>query len=333
MRPEILVLGAGWMPEVSEELERRFVCHHLAQVAPGERPAYIARIAPGVRGVFTSGTVGIDAALAAQLPQLEIVAVHGVGVDAVDFKALAPRTIPVTNTPDVLTDDVADLAVALLLAAARRVPALDRYVRAGGWEARQPLAPSRALRGKVAGILGLGRIGQAVATRLEGFGMQVRYHQRSTAQVAYPRSDSLLDLARASDYLVVCAPGGTGTRHLVDAQVLDALGPEGTLVNIARGSLVDEAALVAALQQGRLGGAALDVFEDEPRVPAALAAMDNVVLTPHVGSFTLEARTAMGMLAIDNLLAHFAGEPLPTPVVQLSAPAAPAAARGRAGCA
>jgi len=174
--------------------------------------------------------------------------------------------------------------------------------------------PSRALRGKVAGILGLGRIGQAVATRLEGFGMQIRYHQRSTANSAYPRSASLLDLARDSDYLVVCAPGGPGTQHLVNAEVIDALGPQGTLVNIARGSLVDEAALVTALAAGRLGAAALDVFEDEPRVPAALKEMEQVVLTPHVGSFTLEARTAMGMLAIDNLLAHFAGEPLRTPV-------------------
>jgi len=314
MRPEILVLGSGWMPQVADELERRFVCHHLARVAPEERADYIGRIGAEVRGVFTSGTVGIDAALAARLPRLEIVAVHGVGVDAVDFGALAPRGIPVTNTPDVLTDDVADLAVALLLAAARRVPLLDRYVRSGGWEDKRPLAPSRALRGKVAGIVGLGRIGQAVATRIEGFGMAVRYHQRSTAQVAYPRSASLLDLARESDYLVVCAPGGPGTHHLVDAAVIDALGPEGTLVNIARGSLVDQVALVAALQAGRLGAAALDVFEDEPRVPAALKAMEQVVLTPHVGSFTLEARTAMGMLAIGNLLTHFAGEALRTPV-------------------
>ncbi|MCC2959367.1 2-hydroxyacid dehydrogenase [Massilia sp. IC2-278] len=314
MRPQILVLGSGWMPQVSEELDRHFACHYLARVPQEERPGFIEHIAPAVRAVFTSGTVGIDAALAARLPALEIVAVHGVGVDAVDFAALAPRGILVSNTPDVLTDDVADLAVALVLAAARRLPMLDRYVRTGGWEAKRPLAPNRALRGKVAGILGLGRIGQAVAARLEGFGMQIRYHQRSTAQLAYPRSASLLDLARDSDYLVVCAPGGPGTRHLVDAAVIDALGPEGTLVNIARGSLVDEAALVEALQQGSLGAAALDVFEDEPRVPPALMAMDNVVLAPHVGSFTLEARTAMGMLAIANLLAHFAGEPLPTPV-------------------
>lgn len=314
MRPEILVLGSGWMPKVSEELEQHFVCHHLARVAPEERPAFIGRIGAKVRGVFTSGTVGIDAALAARLPLLEIVAVHGVGVDAVDFAALAPRGIAVTNTPDVLTDDVADLAVALLLAAARRVPMLDRYVRQGGWEAKLPLQPSRSLRGKVAGIVGLGRIGRAVAARLEGFGMQIRYFQRSSADLPYPRSDSLPALARESDFLVVCAPGGPDTRAMIDAAVLDALGPSGTLVNIARGSLVDEPALIAALQDGRLGAAALDVFADEPRVPLALRERDNVVLTPHVGSFTLETRTAMGRLAIANLAAHFAGAPLLTPV-------------------
>lgn len=314
MRPDILVLGSGWVPAVQEELEDSFVCHHLARVAPAQRDAFIEQAARVVRGVFTSGTVGIDARLAARLPLLEIVAVHGVGVDAVDIPALAARGIAVTNTPDVLTDDVADLAVGLLLASARRLPTLDRHVRTGGWEAQLPLAPARGLRGKVAGIVGLGRIGQAVARRLEPFGMQIRYFQRSTAAVPYPRSASLRALARESDYLIVCAPGGPGTRGMVDAEVLDALGPEGTLVNIARGSLVDEQALVAALREGRLGAAALDVFADEPRVPAALKSLDNVVLTPHVGSFTVEARTAMGRLAIANLRAHFAGEPLPTPV-------------------
>lgn len=319
MRPEILLLGSGWVPEVDQVLERSFVCHRMAAVAPAERAAFIDRIAPGVRGVFTTGVTGIDAALAGRLPNLEIVAVHGVGVDAVAFDALAPRGIHVTNTPDVLTEDVADLAAGLLLAMARRLPQLDRHVRAGGWEAKQPLQPSRSLRGKVAGIVGLGRIGRAVATRLESFGMQIRYFQRSTADCPYPRSASLLDLARDSDYLVVCAPGGAATRAMIDTAVLDALGPQGTLVNIARGSLVDETALIAALQEGRLGGAALDVFADEPRVPAALRELDNVVLTPHVGSFTVETRTAMGMLAAANLEAHFAGQPLPTPVPTASA--------------
>lgn len=319
MRPEILLLGSGWVPEVDALLESNFVCHRMAQVPPHERDAFIDGIRDRVRGVFTTGISGIDAALAAKLPALEIVAVHGVGVDAIDFDALAPRVIPVTNTPDVLTEDVADLAVGLLLASSRRLPQLDRYVRAGDWEAKAPLLPARSLRGKVAGIVGLGRIGRAVATRLQGFGMAIRYFQRSKADCPYQRSASLLDLARESDYLVVCAPGGAATRAMIDASVLDALGPEGTLVNIARGSLVDEPALIAALTDGRLGAAALDVFADEPRVPAALRELDNVVLAPHVGSFTVETRTAMGMLALSNLQAHFAGEPLLTPVMPGSA--------------
>ena len=314
MHPDILLLGSGWVAEVDEALERAFTCHRMAQVAPAGRDAFVERIGPRVRGVYTTGVAGIDGALAARLPQLEIVAVHGVGVDAVDFDALAPRGIAVTNTPDVLTEDVADLAVALLLAASRRLPQLDRYVRAGEWEAKTPLRPSRSLRGKVAGILGLGRIGRAVATRLSGFGMEIRYFQRSTADSPYTRSESLLALAAESDYLVVCAPGGAATRAMIDGAVLEALGPDGTLVNIARGSLLDEEALIAALGDGRLGGAALDVFADEPRVPAALRALDNVVLAPHVGSFTVETRTAMGRLALANLEAHFAGQPLLTPV-------------------
>jgi lactate dehydrogenase-like 2-hydroxyacid dehydrogenase len=313
------LLGSGWVAEVDEALERAFVCHRMAQVAPANRAAFIERIGQKVRGVYTTGVAGIDGALAVRLPALEIVAVHGVGVDAVDFAALAPRGIAVTNTPDVLTEDVADLAVALLLAASRRLPQLDRYVRAGEWEAKVLLRASRSLRGKVAGIVGLGRIGRAVATRLSSFGMAIRYYQRSTADAPYPRSESLLALAAGSDYLVVCAPGGAATRAMIDGAVLEALGPDGTLVNIARGSLVDEAALIAALRDGRLGGAELDVFADEPRVPAALRECENAVLTPHVGSFTVETRTAMGRLALDNLLAHFAGRPLPTPVTGAAA--------------
>ena len=319
VRPELLLVGSGWAPDVDQLLEERFVCHRLGRVAREERAAFLDQVGPQVRAVFTMGTVGIDAALAARLPQLEIVAVHGVGVDAVVFDALAPRGIVVTNTPDVLTDDVADLAVGLLLAAARRLPQLDRHVRAGAWEskdAKAPLRPSRSLRGKVAGIVGLGRIGQAVATRLESFGMTIRYFQRSTADSPYPRSASLPALAQESDFLILCAPGGAATRALIDGAVLDALGPEGTLVNIARGSLVDEAALVKALGEGRLGGAALDVFADEPRVPGALRELDNVILTPHVGSFTVETRSAMGRLAASNLIAYFEGRPLPTPVTR-----------------
>lgn len=315
MKPEILVLAASPSAAVMEQLERHFQCHHAWRQPRAEQPDYIRGVAAGVRGLLTTGAIGVGPALLDQLPALEIVAVNGIGTDAVALEATRARGILVTNTPGVLTDDVADLALTLLLAAARRLPALDRYVRGGAWEAGKPLAPTRALRGKVCGVFGFGRIGQAVAARAEAFGMRTLYFQpRAIAGVAQERCASLLELARASDYLVVCAPGGAATRHAVDAQVLAALGPEGTLVNIARGSLVDEQALIGALREGGLGMAALDVFDDEPRVPAALRELDNVVLAPHVGSLTVETRHAMGQLVVDNLLAHFEGRPLPTPV-------------------
>lgn len=315
MRVPIAVLGNAWTDEALAQLEALFNCHVMARMGPGEVEAFFARDAASVRGVLTTGTVGIDGALAARFPRLEIVSVHGVGVDPVDLPALHGRGILVTNTPDVLTEDVADLAVALLLATSRRLPQLDRYVRAGHWPEKRPLPPARSLRGKTVGIYGYGRIGQAVAARLRAFGMQIRYFQRSEGTEPALRCASLMELAAASKYLVVCAPGGAATRHAVDAAVLEALGPDGTLVNIARGSVVDESALAAALASGRLGAAALDVFEDEPRVPACLTALDNVVLSPHVGSFTVEARRAMRELAIENLLAHFAGKPVLTPVL------------------
>jgi len=313
MKPEILVLGSGWSDQVRAQITAAFECHFLAAIPTLTDPAFIA-IAATIRAVLTTGTVGITPQLAAALPALEIVTVHGVGVDAVPLSLLAERGIRVTNTPDVLTDDVADFAVLLLLGAVRRLPQLDRYVRDQQWPARAPLRQARALRGKVAGIVGFGRIGQAVASRLEGFGLAIRYYQRSPGPAPERRSESLLALAQESDMLVLCMPGGSDTTRMVGGDVFEALGPDGTLVNIARGSVLDEPALIAALAGGRLGAAGLDVFEHEPQVPLALRALDNVVLTPHVGSFTVEARRAMGQLALDNLTAHFAGEPLPTPV-------------------
>lgn len=314
MKPEIAVLGSVWTEEVLRALDGNYTCHFPTRMTAAEREVFEREVAPRIRAVLTTGTVGLDAAGAALYPRLEILSVHGVGVDAVDLAAMAARGIVVTNTPDVLTEDVADLAVSLLLTASRRLPLLDRYVRAGHWEEKRPLQPARSLRGKVVGIYGYGRIGQAVATRLRAFGMQIRYHQRSAGPEPGLRCESLLALAQASDFLVLCTPGGAATRHAVDAAVLDALGPEGTLVNVARGSVVDEAALVEALAGGRLGAAALDVFEDEPRVPHPLRGMDKVVLTPHVGSFTVETRRAMAALAVGNLEAHFAGRPALTPV-------------------
>ncbi|MGV7208383.1 2-hydroxyacid dehydrogenase [Oxalobacteraceae bacterium A2-2] len=317
MKPEILVFAASPSAAVMDQLEQHFICHHVWRCPAPQQDALIDSVALRVRAVMTVGSIGMPAALAARLPRLELVALNSVGYDQVDLAALRARGIAVTNTPGVLTDDVADLAVLLLLAAARRLPAMDRYVRDGGWAARQPLQPARAVRGKVAGIYGYGRIGQAIAARLRPMGLEIRYFQpRAIEGADAPRAGSLLELAAQSDYLILAAPATAATRHAVDAGVLDALGPQGTLVNIARGSLVDEPALVAALQSGRLGAAALDVFEHEPQVPEALRALDQVVLTPHIGSLTEETRHAMGQLTVDNLLAHFAGRPLLTPVLK-----------------
>jgi lactate dehydrogenase-like 2-hydroxyacid dehydrogenase len=315
MRPELLVFAQSPSPRVMAQLEEHFMCHHVWQVPPSLQDAFIDKVAAHVRAVWTVGVTGLSAAMAARLPLLEIVVVGSVGFDKVDIDALRARGIPVTNTPGVLTDDVADLAVLLVLSAARRLPFLDNYVRSGDWAAKKPLTPARTMRGKVAGIYGYGRIGQAIESRLLALGMVVRYYQpRAVEGATAQRAASLLALAAESDYLILAAPATAATRHAANAEVLRALGPEGTLVNIARGALVDEPALIAALASGALGAAALDVFEDEPHVPAALRALPNVVLTPHIATLTVETRHAMGQLTFDNLAAHFAGRPLITPV-------------------
>lgn len=316
-KPELLVLARLSSEATMDALEQDYVCHHLWQVDEPSRDEYIGRVAPGVRGVVTNGGVGIRGELLRRLPSLEIVSVFGVGVDAVDLEAARARKVCVTNTPDVLTDDVADLAMALLLAANRRLCALDRFVRSGSWvEGKNDLVAPPSLRNKSVGIYGFGRIGRTVARRLEPFGVTLRYFQpRPVEGTDVPRATSLLELAEASTYLVVCAAATPQTRGAVDASVLRALGGEGVLVNIARGSIVDEPALVEALSAGALGYAALDVFADEPHVPPELLALDNVTLTPHVASMTVETLDAMGRLVTENLGAHFAGRELLTPVV------------------
>ncbi|KAB8061162.1 2-hydroxyacid dehydrogenase [Janthinobacterium sp. FT14W] len=316
MLPELLILAPSPSAAVNAQLERHYTCHHAWQVPADERHAWLAERAPAIRAVVTTGALGLNAADMALLPALEIIAVNGVGLDGVALDEARARGIAVTTTPNVLTDDVADVALGLLLASARHIVAFDRFVRDGGWERREAIAPASSLRGKTAGIFGFGQIGQAIALRLAAFGVKVRYFQpRAIAGTAVPRAESLLALAQDSDYLFVCAPGTPATRKIVDRTVLDALGPQGTLINIARGALIDEDALISALQDGHLGAAGLDVFAHEPRVPDALRALPNVVLTPHVGSLTVETRHAMGQLVVDNLRAHFAGLPLPTPVV------------------
>ena len=308
---EILSVGPFYPPSF-ESMERDFTVHKLWQAK--DRAALLAEVGPRIRGIQTTGGHGADAKLMDALPKLEIISCFGVGVDAVDLEAAKKRGVIVTNTPEVLNECVADLAMGLTVATLRRISLGDRFVRAGSWlKGALPLA--QKVGGKTMGILGYGRIGKAIAKRAEAFGMRIVYHGRKPqAGVAHKYYASLTDMARDCDVLMVICPGGPATQRIVNAEVLEALGAEGTLINVARGSVVDEPALVKALADGTLGAAGLDVFEAEPRVPDALLAMDQVVLQPHVGSATHETRKAMGDLTADNLRAHFAGKPVLTPV-------------------
>lgn len=310
MNPDIALIGA--LPASCEvRLTAGFTLH---RISAGIHASELGPIAGVVRGLVTGGVAGASRAVMEALPRLEIIAINGIGTDAVDLAYALARGIQVTVTPDVLTEDVADLAMGLLIATARRICLADRFVRAGLW-GRQVLPLATKISGKRLGILGLGRIGRAIARRADGFGMQIAYTDlHRMPDVPWRHEPSLPALARWADMLVVAAAAGPASHGLVDADVLEALGPEGLLVNVARGSIVDETALVAALQQGRLGAAGLDVFTDEPHVPEALWTMDNVVLQPHRASATVETRIAMGNLVAANLEAHFAGRPLPTPV-------------------
>jgi lactate dehydrogenase-like 2-hydroxyacid dehydrogenase len=311
MKPEI-VLTIPIYAAAMEQLDRDFTVHRLWQAQ--DKSAFFAGINDRVRAIATGGGFRVDGALMDRLPKAEIIATMSIGVDHIDLAAAKSRGIAVTNTPDVLTDDVADIGMALVLAVARRLIVGDRYVRSGQWlKAAMPLTSK--VGGAHMGILGLGRIGLAVAKRAEAFGMGIAYHgPRRKPEMPYRYYPSLVEMAREVDYLMVSCPGGAATRNLVNAEVLAALGPEGAVVNIARGSVIDEGAMTAMLVDGRLGGAGLDVFVDEPRVPEALFPLDNVVLQPHVGSATHATRAAMGQLVVDNLKAHFAGQKLLTQV-------------------
>ncbi len=277
-------------------------------------PAAFAAAAPRITAIAGTGESRVDAALMDQLPALRLISVMGVGYDGIDVAAAKARGIVVTHTPGVLNDDVADLALGLMIATARAIPQSDRHVREGRWPAG-PMPLARKVSGARLGIVGIGRIGQAIAQRAAAFDMAIAYTARS-AKPALPWRyvSSVRALAAESDFLVAITPGGAATRRLIDAEVLAALGPEGILVNVARGSVVDEAALIDALQRGVIAGAGLDVFESEPNVPQALRELPNVVLTPHIGSATASTRRAMADLAFANVQAHFAGTPLPSPV-------------------
>ncbi len=309
----VSILSLGEMgPGVAEALAADGFVVHAAPARP--LPEILAEHGADIRGVMTRGAVPVDAALLARLPALEMVANFGVGYDSVDVAAAAARGVAVSNTPDVLNDEVADLTVGLLLATIRRLPQADRHARGGHWE-RGAFPLSGTLRGRTVGLLGMGRIGQAIARRIAAFDVPVVYHARRPAEgVALRHYPTLLGMAEAVDTLVAIVPGGAATRHIINAEVLAALGPDGVVVNVARGSVMDEDALVAALQSGALHAAGLDVFADEPRIRPELLAMENVVVVPHVGSATHHTRGRMAALVAENVRSWFGGRGLVTPV-------------------
>lgn len=298
-------------PPTDELLRNRYHTH--AWFAASDKETLLSEL-KHCEVAVTSGSAGIRAALMERLPALRLVACFGVGVDGVDLDYARAHGIQVTNTPDVLTEEVADFALALLLATLRQLPQADRYVREGQWlKAAFPL--TRSMRGRRVGIVGMGRIGQAIAIRCAAFGVPVSYHgPRAKPGLAYAYVDSVLALAQACDVLIAACPGGAQTFRLVSREVLEALGPEGCLINVSRGSVVDQQALVELLAEGRLGCAGLDVFDDEPRVPEALIACSRVVLTPHMASGSHQTRSAMGKLMLDNVAAYMEGRPLLTPL-------------------
>jgi hydroxypyruvate reductase len=311
--PHHLLILAPLPDFLMEPLRACYMCYEYHSAT--NKPALLEEYGSKIRGVVGSGGTIYSEAILQHLPQVEIISVLGVGYDGVPLDYCRARGIHVTNTPDVLTDDVADLATALVLMTSRKLVDANRFLQNGKWQQGQ-FELASALHGKTAGIFGLGRIGKAIGVRLEACGMKIAYHGRKAQPVPYHFFDSLIDLARESDFLIVACPGGPDTRHKIDAEVLAALGSDGTLINIARGSIVDEPALISALKSGTIKAAGMDVFESEPNVPAELLQLDNAVLLPHVGSGTRETRGAMADLVVRNLAAHFSGQPLVTPVTQ-----------------
>jgi lactate dehydrogenase-like 2-hydroxyacid dehydrogenase len=302
-RPRILQLGK-LLPAVEQALAADYDVHLLA--AEADPKAFFAREGAGFVGAVTNAALGIDGATIAALPNLKVISSFGVGFDKVDVAAARARAIPVGYTPDVLNDCVADTAFGLLIDAARRYSDSDRYLRRGDW-LKGPYPLSTRVSGKKLGIVGLGRIGRVIARRASGFDMEVRYHNRRPVDgVDFGYEATLEGLARWADFLVVAAAGGAESRHLISREILAALGAKGFLINIARGTVVDEQALIEALENKTIAGAGLDVYEDEPRVPARLIACENAVLLPHLASGTHETRKAMGDLVLENLRSFFA---------------------------
>ena len=312
MKPDVILVTRVF-PRTQEILEQEFNLLKLYEAA--DRDAFLKEAAPRARGLATYTAWGADARLIDALPKLEIVSHFGVGVDVIDLAAAKKRGIIVTNTPDVLNDCVADTAMSLVLNVMREFPQSEAFMRSGYWASRGAYPLTTSVGGKTLGILGLGRIGEAIAKRAQAFGMKIRYHNRTKKNVPFAYDPDPVTLARNSAVLMVTTPGGKQTEKLVGASVLDALGPRGYVVNISRGSVIDEGVLIQYLRERRIAGAGLDVFENEPDVNPEFFALQNAVLYPHVGSSTNETRLAMGMLQVDNLRAHFSGKPVLTRVV------------------
>ncbi|KAF0114113.1 MAG: putative D-isomer specific 2-hydroxyacid dehydrogenase family protein [Rhodobacteraceae bacterium] len=312
-KPQVLQVGP--YPDWDQApLDAAFTIHRWWEAA--DKDALLAKVGPDIRAIATRGDLGASEAMIAACPKLEMISVFGVGYDAVHLPSCKARGIKVTNTPDVLTDDVADIAVAMLLALVRQVGPAEAWVRSGDWASKGVPPLTRKVSGTRAGILGLGRIGAAIGRRLQGFGMDIAYSARSPKPGAegWTYIPDAVALAERSDHLFIALAATPETRHIVNARVLQALGPEGTLINISRAANVDETALLEALEGGQIAGAALDVFEGEPNLNPRFLTAPNILLQPHHGSGTIETRKAMGKLMRDNLTAHFAGQPLITPV-------------------
>ncbi|MEK1928795.1 MAG: 2-hydroxyacid dehydrogenase [Pararhizobium sp.] len=313
-KPQILQVGP--YPEWDQEpLNAAFSIHRYFEA--DDKAGFLAAVGPNVRAIATRGELGANRAMIEACPALELVSVYGVGFDAVDLAACRERGIRVTNTPDVLTNDVADLGVAMMLCLSRGMIGAESWVKDGSWEAKGLYPLKRRVWGRRAGVLGLGRIGYEVAKRLQGFDMQIAYSDVAPKDFA-PNWEFVADpvaLAAQSDFLFITLAASAATRHIVGREVIAALGGEGMLINISRASNIDEEALLAALEGGALGSAALDVFEGEPKLNSRFLALDNVLLQPHHASGTIETRKAMGQLVRDNLTAHFSGQPLLTPVL------------------
>jgi lactate dehydrogenase-like 2-hydroxyacid dehydrogenase len=313
-KPDILQLGP--YPEWDQvPLDAQFQMHRYFEAS--DKAAFLAEVGPGIRGIATRGELGANAAMIAACPNLEVISVYGVGYDAVDLDACRARGIRVTNTPDVLTNDVADLGVAMMLVQSRGMIGAETWVRDGSWAQKGLYPLKRRVWGRRAGVLGLGRIGFEVAKRLAGFDLDIAYSDVSAKDFAkdWEFIADPVALAARSDFLFVTLAASAATRHIVGRQVIEALGPEGMLINISRASNIDEEALLTALETGALGSAALDVFEGEPKLNPRFLTLPNVLLQPHHASGTRETRMAMGKLVRDNLIAHFSGATLLTPVL------------------